>query len=109
MASDNTPPTASRKIYRWVLAAVAGVAGLGLVFAAITFLGSDLHELLTKMAGAVIGPIMDNQGVSFVVLGICVVGVWVFIAATSAIEWRRERAEQRAIEGRPTPVDSESA
>ncbi len=98
-ALQSWPRGSVRKLSRFVLGGLAAVAGLGMTLLIIMLLGSQLHRLLTRTAGAVIGTIKDNQGVTLVVTCSCVALAWTLISLVCIVEWRRERAGGGTLPG----------
>lgn len=91
----NPSKTISRQLSRGLLVAAAICAGYGSAWALIMWAGSDLHRLLARMAGGVIGLVKDHQEASLMITGLVVTLVWAFIALVCALEWRRERPAAR--------------
>lgn len=80
------------RIGRWVACWL--LAAISIPLLAITFLGSQVHRIIARSAGAVIGEIEDNLGVVVAISVFCVAGVWLFILAKC---WAERRQETRDV------------
>jgi ABC-type Mn2+/Zn2+ transport system permease subunit len=86
------------KINRWLAILLPSVIAFSLLL--ITLLGTQLHRILARLAGEIIGEIKDNLAVVVAVSVLCVAGVWVFIVAKC---WAEGREGKRAGRNEPGP------